>query len=124
MKGRLDPEEMYKLRVERALRSLGNTSQAVAEKLRAARITGDPWDPQRNPVAEFLNRELAGTGEAIVSPEPRAGYYAPHAVLTMNGRWETQLHYPVKLPMPVRDFLIELRQGKWPDLDAHGARPY
>jgi hypothetical protein len=96
--------------ISKLLNGMGNTSDEVAETLRAARVRGlRDSSSFLNPIVRFLNRSLTIGGKLEV------GAGGSKLRLQKGGKVQE-----VDLPAAVQDFLDAFHRGNYPDLESAG----
>jgi hypothetical protein len=89
------------------LAQLGNTSEEVADSLKAKAIQGVRYTVRfLNPIIRYLRTEIAGTGDMDVISADRL------SITLLDGR-----KADVPLPEAVIDFLGYFNQRAYPDLE-------
>ncbi|GAA0583149.1 hypothetical protein GCM10010172_80230 [Paractinoplanes ferrugineus] len=95
--------------VAELLRQLGPTREEVADSLRKAGITGLPDNVFEDPIANYLK------ANGVTSPEVDLEQVALDAYENPD---MTDGPFRVRLPRPVREFILAFEEGAYADLRA------
>ena len=93
------------------LKSLGNTSDEIAESLRKQNIKGKVRCPSK---CIIMNALVVNCGRNWAGLEIRGGTYKGKACYSAT--WNDCQTLDPQLPQPIQDFIAAFDDGKYPDL--------